>query len=52
MLCKMKRCGKEIPDDAIFCPYCGKAQKKDPKKPASRADGHQLLRQNRTGNTK
>lgn len=39
MLCKMKRCGKEIPDDAIFCPYCGKAQKKDPKKPASRADG-------------
>lgn len=26
MLCKNKRCGREIPEDGKFCPYCGKLQ--------------------------
>lgn len=39
MICKSKRCAQEIPDDAVFCPYCGKAQCKNPKKPLPRKDG-------------
>lgn len=37
MICKAKRCGKEIPDDAYFCPYCGKQQR--PTKKSTRSDG-------------
>lgn len=26
MLCSRTACGRKIPDDAIYCPYCGKKQ--------------------------
>lgn len=26
MLCIRRACGREMPDDAIYCPYCGKKQ--------------------------
>lgn len=39
MICRSKRCGLEIPDDAVFCPYCGIAQRKNPKKLPKRKDG-------------
>lgn len=26
MICRFKTCGREIPDDAAFCPYCGRKQ--------------------------
>ena len=29
---KCKKCKKEIPDGALYCPWCGAAQKRNPKK--------------------
>mgnify|MGYP001852204874 FL=1 len=26
MRCNRTACGRDIPDDALFCPYCGKKQ--------------------------
>lgn len=26
MICRFKTCGREVPDDAAFCPYCGRKQ--------------------------
>ena len=33
------KCGKAIPDDSIFCPYCGKKQGVLPKRHTRRANG-------------
>ncbi len=38
MLCK--KCGRSIPDDALYCPYCGKKQAADsPRKTKQRGNG-------------
>lgn len=37
--CVNVRCGREVPADAAFCPYCGKKQLRDPKKRKSRGNG-------------
>ena len=37
MLCR--KCKKVIPDDAVFCAYCGVKQKKPARKPKSRGNG-------------
>lgn len=29
MICKYKSCSRELPDDAVFCPYCGRKQEKE-----------------------
>lgn len=34
-----KKCSREIPQDALFCPYCGKKQSQEPKKHRKRANG-------------
>ncbi len=39
MNCTNKKCGAELPLDAVFCPYCGHKVKKDPKKRKSRGNG-------------
>ena len=39
MNCPNKKCGAELPPDAVFCPRCGKKVKKDPKKRKSRGNG-------------
>lgn len=33
------KCKKDIPEDAIFCPYCGKKQQSEKKKKKKRANG-------------
>ena len=33
------KCKKAIPEDAIFCPYCGKKQQSEKKKKKKRATG-------------
>ena len=39
MICASKKCGREIPEDAAFCPYCGrKLQKAQLKKSVSELD--------------
>ena len=32
MLCVRTACGRQIPDDALFCPYCGKKQTSTPRR--------------------
>ena len=39
MICPSKKCGREIPEDASFCPYCGRKLQKDPQKRKSRGNG-------------
>lgn len=39
MICKNKKCAREIPDAAKFCPWCGKKQEETKHKPKSRANG-------------
>lgn len=34
-----KKCGKQIPDDSVFCQYCGKRQGQEPRKYKKRANG-------------
>ena len=37
--CVNAKCGREIPEDASFCPYCGRKLQKDAKKRKSRGNG-------------
>ena len=39
MICRNSKCGREIPESAAFCPWCGKKQQLPAKKPKSRANG-------------
>ena len=39
MICRNLKCAREIPESAVFCPWCGKKQQLPPKKPKSRANG-------------
>lgn len=39
MICKNKRCHHEIPDNARFCPYCGKNQSPDVRRRRKRGNG-------------
>ena len=39
MNCPNKKCGAELPPDAVFCPRCGKKVQKDPKNKKSRGNG-------------
>jgi integrase len=34
-----KKCNRQIPDDAMFCPYCGTRQTAEPRKHRKRANG-------------
>lgn len=36
---KCIKCQKPLPDDAVYCPYCGKKQTKEPRKSLKRANG-------------
>lgn len=40
MICKNKRCHKEIDDDSVYCKYCGRKQTKDEKKPLRNPNGY------------
>lgn len=39
MICRNSKCVREIPEDAAFCPYCGKPQQKPKQKTKSRGNG-------------
>ena len=39
MICKNTKCVREIPEDAVFCPYCGRKQKSPDRKTKSRGNG-------------
>ena len=39
MVCANKKCAREIPDAAAFCPWCGRKQEKYPQKKKSRGKG-------------
>ena len=39
MKCNVPKCGRVIPDDAVFCPYCGRKQQRPKRKTKSRGNG-------------
>lgn len=39
MLCNNPKCAREIPEGALFCPWCGRKQAKPAKKTKSRGNG-------------
>ena len=39
MICNNQKCCREIPEDAVFCPYCGRKQQKPKQKTKSRGNG-------------
>ena len=39
MNCNNAKCGREIPADAVFCPYCGRKQLRSKRKTKSRGNG-------------
>ena len=39
MICRNNKCGREIPEGAAFCPWCGKKQQLPAKKPKNRGNG-------------
>ena len=39
MNCNSSKCGREIPADAVFCPYCGRKQLRPKQKTKSRGNG-------------
>ena len=39
MICVNPKCTREIPEDSVFCPYCGRKQQKPKQKTKSRGNG-------------
>ena len=39
MICINSRCGRDVPEDAAFCPYCGKDQREKKKTVKKRGNG-------------
>lgn len=39
MICRNSKCGREVPDGAAFCPWCGKTQLLRTQNPKRRANG-------------
>lgn len=39
MKCNVPKCAREIPADAVFCPYCGRKQQRPKRKTKSRGNG-------------
>lgn len=39
MICNNPKCVREIPEDAVFCPYCGRKQLRPKRKTKSRGNG-------------
>lgn len=39
MKCNVPKCAREIPEDAVFCPYCGRKQLRPKRKTKSRGNG-------------
>ena len=39
MTCKSKKCGVELPENAVYCHICGKRQEAEPRKYLKRANG-------------
>ena len=39
MICRNLKCGREIPEDVVFCPWCGKKQQLPKQKTKSRGNG-------------
>ena len=39
MICRNLKCSREIPEDAVFCPWCGKRQQLPKQKTKSRGNG-------------
>lgn len=50
MKCQRTACGRDIPEDALYCPYCGKKQQRTAApKPRKRANGRgSVYRRGRT----
>ncbi len=39
MICRIKKCGKEIPEESSFCLYCGASQVAKKRRARKRANG-------------